>query len=84
MTAVLCHLLTIIILKIYALKLSKPDIFMSGLGYQNRCLLMKSILKKQENSQSVVIKWIDCRQNVFLCQFKCMLNFTLALPMMIR
>lgn len=84
MTAVLCHLLTIIILKIYALKLSKPDIFMSGLGYQNRCLLIKSILKKQENSQSVVIKLIDCRQNVFLCQFKCMLNFTLALPMMIR
>lgn len=84
MTAVLCHLLTIIILKIYALKLSKPDIFMSGLGYQNRCLLIKSILKKQENSQSVVIKLIDCRQNVFLCQSKCMLNFTLALPMMIR
>lgn len=84
MTAVLCHLLTIIILKIYALKLSKPDIFMSGLGYQNRCLLIKSILKKQENSQSVVIKLIDCCQNVFLCQFKCMLNFTLALPMMIR
>lgn len=84
MTAVLCHLLTIIILKIYALKLSKPDIFMSGLGYQNRCLLIKSILKKQENSQLVVIKLIDCRQNVFLCQFKCMLNFTLALPMMIR
>lgn len=72
------------ILKIYALKLSKPDIFMSGLGYQNRCLLIKSILKKQENSQLVVIKLIDCRQNVFLCQFKCMLNFTLALPMMIR
>lgn len=84
MTAVLCHLLTIIILKIYALKLSKPDIFMSGLSYQNRCLLIKSILKKQENSQLVVIKLIDCRQNVFLCQFKCMLNFTLALPMMIR
>lgn len=84
MTAVLCHLLTIIILKIYALKLSKPDIFMSGLGYQNRCLLIKSILKKQENSQLIVIKLIDCRQNVFLCQFKCMLNFTLALPMMIQ
>lgn len=84
MTAVLCHLLTIIILKIYALKLSKPDTFMSGLGYQNRCLLIKSILKKQENSQLVVIKLIDCRQSVFLCQFKCMLNFTPALPMMIR
>lgn len=42
------------------------------------------IKKKQENSRLVVIKLIDCRQNVLLCQFKCMLNFTVALPMMIR